>query len=484
MQRRFILNLTFVIFLNLIIKPFWILGIDRNVQNILGSEQYGLYFSLLGFTLLFNILLDFGITNYNQRNIAFNAQNEAQLFSETITLKLLLCLLYIITCEFFAFAIGYSTEQFRILQLIVINQIFVSGILYFRSIIAGKHFFWIDSLLSVADKLLMIIFCSILLFTKKLSPYFTIYSFIFAQMLAYTIVLITASTIVFKKANYPKKIHLNWPDILARLKETTPYALLVILMSLYSRIDTVMIERLLPQNGKLQVGIYAQSFRLFDAYSMFGVLFAGLLLPMFSRLIKKGQKITPLFTTALKLIFFPSLWIASVSFIYSDYIIKMLYSQNFPHSIKIFQVLMVSFIFVSTSYILGTLLTAKGELKTLNTIAFIALVINIILNILAIPWLYALGSALTSLFTQIIVTIVQFFVVKKSISLYINIKTIIKWGIASILIVFTIYATSYLKHKTIAIGISLSITICIILLSKLISLNKIRGLLERTKKLT
>ena len=57
MQKKFISNLILLALLNLVIKPVAIFGIDVTVQNRVGSEDYGLYFSLLNFTYLFNILL-------------------------------------------------------------------------------------------------------------------------------------------------------------------------------------------------------------------------------------------------------------------------------------------------------------------------------------------------------------------------------------------------------------------------------------------
>ncbi len=60
-------------------------------------------------------------------------------------------------------------------------------------------------------------------------------------------------------------------------------------MSFFNRADSVMIERLLP-DGKEQAGIYAQSFTVLDALSQFALLFAALLLPMFSKMLKTGEK--------------------------------------------------------------------------------------------------------------------------------------------------------------------------------------------------
>ena len=63
MKKTFFQNLLFLIFINLLVKPFYVLGVDRPVQNLVGHESYGLYFALFNFSFLFNIVLDIGITN-------------------------------------------------------------------------------------------------------------------------------------------------------------------------------------------------------------------------------------------------------------------------------------------------------------------------------------------------------------------------------------------------------------------------------------
>ena len=57
MKRKFLTNLGFLLFLNLLVKPFWIFGIDRTVQNMAAPGEYGFYFTILNFTFLFNNFL-------------------------------------------------------------------------------------------------------------------------------------------------------------------------------------------------------------------------------------------------------------------------------------------------------------------------------------------------------------------------------------------------------------------------------------------
>ena len=49
MKRKFIWNLLLVVVLNILIKPFYILGIDAEVINRVGASVYGNYFALINF---------------------------------------------------------------------------------------------------------------------------------------------------------------------------------------------------------------------------------------------------------------------------------------------------------------------------------------------------------------------------------------------------------------------------------------------------
>ena len=111
MQRKFVTNLALLLFLNLLIKPFWIFGIDRSVQNLIGVEEYGSYYALFNFSFLLNILLDVGITNFNNRNISQNRHLFSKYFSGIILIRLLLGIIYFLFSIAFAFAIGYSSNH-------------------------------------------------------------------------------------------------------------------------------------------------------------------------------------------------------------------------------------------------------------------------------------------------------------------------------------------------------------------------------------
>jgi O-antigen/teichoic acid export membrane protein len=165
---------------------------------------------------------------------------------------------------------------------------------------------------------------------------------------------------------------------------------------------------LLPEPiGQQQAGIYAQAFRLLDSVSMFGVLVAGLLLPIFARMIKQGEDLSQMIKLSFTFLFVTAVVVAVSSIFYNSEIMEVLYHSNTEHSSEILGILMTGFIGIATTYVFGTLLTANGSLKQLNIMAFVGMVINVSLNLILIPQYQAFGSAYASLFTQIVTASAQ-----------------------------------------------------------------------------
>jgi O-antigen/teichoic acid export membrane protein len=398
LKKHFLTNLALLIILNLLIKPIWFFGIEVGVQNQVGEESYGFYFSLFNFAFILNMLLDVGINNFNNRAIARNPKVLKEHLAAILPLKLLLSLVYGAAVLVSGKILGYTQEQFQMLWILVLNQFLASFILYFRTNISGLQLYRTDSILSVMDRSLMILFTGLLLWGNISTKPFQIEWFVYAQTASYTLTLITSASIVrFRSGSFHRYFSLS--GSLKVLRASYPFALLILLMAIFNRADSVMLERML-ENGREQAGIYAQSFRIFEAATQFSLLFAMLLLPMFSRMIQRKENVNELIRIALPLLMVTGLSVASIAFYYKFEIIDLLYEAHAPYSSVILSILMISFVFISVSYLYGTLLTANHNLKHLNLVAAVTVIINIGLNLLLIPRYQALGAAISSLVSQ------------------------------------------------------------------------------------
>ncbi|MBP7821715.1 MAG: oligosaccharide flippase family protein [Saprospiraceae bacterium] len=398
MRREFIINIIFLLGVNLLIKPFYTFGIDRSFQNLCGTSEYGIFFTFTTLALLFQIVSDWGIIYLNSREIANSPKLFSRYFPAFLQLKLLMVLGYFAVCSAVGLFLGYYQQYPLLFNIIVGSQALLSFIVYLRSNIAALGAYRLDSFFSICDKLIMILLGVYFLWIQKSIP-ITIIMLAWIQFVAYGITLIL---IAFSIYSFKKSIFLFKKNALVRslLKKSLPYALVVLFMTIYSRIDIIMIEKLSVQ-GVEQVGIYASAFRILDISNMFGVLFAGLLLPMFANLLGKSDRLMPLLELSCSLMIIGTMTVASLVFCNRYELSHLLNTHATAYWGDVLGVLIFCFIANGIgNYIFSALLTANNNLKQLAYLYFGGIVLNISLNFSLIPSMNALGAAWAGVITQ------------------------------------------------------------------------------------
>lgn len=405
MKRSFFINLLLLVAINLIIKPVYIFGIDRNVQNLVGEHNYGLYFTFVTLCMILTVIGDAGLQNYNSTQIASGKANYNTFFPGIVIARLITSVLFIIIILGIALLGGYKNEDILLLLVVMAGQILSSFLLLIRTNISGHGFYKIDSLFSALDRLFLILLCGFFMWNESLKPSFTIYKFASFQLFSYLIVILICITWMFF---YLPPIVLKWENIKVKrlLKSSFPYAVVIFLMIIYSRADILLLERMLPDGAK-QAGIYAASFRLLDAMNMIGYLAGTLLLPMFAQTSNDKNQFKELYMLSLKSLTIIASILSIVVIIYRHEIMYLLYINANDTWGDVLGVLMFSFVGITLSYISGCHLTANGHLKGMIRTFTIAIAFNVLLNILLIPHFKVLGVAIVAAITQVFILIIQ-----------------------------------------------------------------------------
>ena len=436
MEKKLLSGLFWVLLLNLLIKPFWFLGIEVGVQNAVGAEQYGFYFGIFNLAYIFNILLDLGITNFNTRNIAQHPHLISKHFPYLLSIKLLLLALYMVVTFSTGLLLGYHSRQFYLLAFLSFNQFLNSFILYLRSNFEGLLLFKWDSVISILDRVIMIAICGALLWLPQ-HPAFKIEYFVYAQTAAYLLTALIALTVLVSKTGFGR-LRLSRPFTLAILKQSLPFALLVLLMASYNRLDPILLQKLSPTGlGDYNAGIYASAFRLLDVLTMVTYLVSVPLLPIYARLTKSPTTelaSTTRIVTSLMLVYSITAAITLASM--DTQLMELLYTDHIDESATVFSILVYGIIPIAMTYVFGTLLTAAGRLRQLNTFALCTLAINILINVFCIPRWGALGSAWASLVAQSFMAITQLWAAMKIFHLRPS------WGYILKIVFFTLSITS------------------------------------------
>lgn len=394
--KPFFSSLLLLVILNLIIKPLWVFGIDRQVQNVTGLEAYGNYFALLNLCMMMQFLLDLGITPYFNRKFSAEPDQVNVLASQAFTIKLLLSLLYTLTVLLVAFFTGVA--NWSLLGMLMVMQVLTTFLLLFRAYLSGTQQFKQDAWLSVTDKIFVIAATGWLLLWPDISGGVTISRFVMIQIGG---MLISLGLAVFFLQQHKKdilivKLNLSSAGI---LKSSLPFALNIFFMTALFRADGFMLERLVD-NGAYHAGVYASAFRLTDAVNMMGFLVSGFLLPYISRNWQNKAASELVLRICLYFLLVPAIVIATAGWFLADEINNLLYHGRAPEASVVIRILLTCLPALALIQVYGTHLTATGHIKSfLRVSAFFALM-NIGLNMFIIPAFGAEGAAWNAVATQ------------------------------------------------------------------------------------
>ena len=394
--KPFYRSLSLLIGLNLLVKPLWIFGIDRPVQNIVGHEAYGAYFALFNLTLILNILLDLGITPFLNRSVAAHPDEGPVLFLRAARGKLMLTAVYAVVVTAIAWITGIR-DMLLLLSLILL-QIMTGFNMFFRGYLSASQLYTSDAVVSVTDKFLVILFAgALLLFPGTWGP-ITVERFVWIQVAS---LLVSVSLAIGLLLRQGRNVSMKAGVVLDRqlFLDTLPYAMNIFLMGALARSDGYLLERLHP-DGPREAGIYATGFRLLDAFNMVGWLFAGFLLPWVARHWPDKKETDKVLLLSRHFLLFTGCM--AVAFVAADpsWVDRLLYHDTSSDHARVILTSLAALPFLSLVHVYGTLLTAVQEIRLFLRISLVFTVFNILLNLLLIPRYGALGCAITALISQ------------------------------------------------------------------------------------
>lgn len=356
---------------------------------------------------MLNFLLDLGISNYYSQRLAEDKSGLIKSFMGLTRTRLILALCYGLFLLFTGIITG--VESLDILVILGLNQFLFALFVFLRSTVAALQLYKSDAVLSVLDKLIMILVAGLMIYFPGIAGEITIERFIVIQVSAITLSILVAFFIIIKNNIIDFKA--KGPGIIV-IKQAVPFALIILFMSAHSRQDAFLLERL-HENGRYESGIYAAAYRLLDACNTAGYLVAVFLFPFIARnkmdvfltgeIIRKCRNL--LLTCALLLI--------AVSWVYSDQIYLLLYHPDSTYAPGVFAITMLSLAGYYLVHVYGTYLTATGNLRQLIAASVFFMGLNFLSNIIFIPSYGAKACAGIAFITQTCYGVVLWIMVKR-----------------------------------------------------------------------
>ena len=409
-----------------IYKNFFIASISRFITAIiglviigfltrhLGLAGYGAYETVLSYLFIFIVLADFGLHVVHVREISRHPDKESFISGNIFTLRLLSLFLVVISAFIIGLFLPYSEEIKKGILVASIFVIFSSLSQILSGIFQKYSTFYIVSFSDILTRLIqlglvvyavnkgfgLLVFIWILSLTAGIQ--FLIILFLSRRFVAFSL------TFDF---SYVKEV----------LKVSLPVAASILFTAIYIRTDALMLSLMKPQ---ADVGIYRLAAKIVETIIFFPALLVELTMPSFSALSQTRSLFNQIFKKTFNILFLMAIPIVVGLILFAEPIVLILGGKEFISSAVPLRIMALVIGMVFLNNLGGKALIALEFQKAGMWIYLSGAVLNIISNLIVIPRYSYIGASLTTLMTEIIVTIMMFWVLYKKAGLRPDFKNI------------------------------------------------------------
>ena len=399
------------------------------VAKYLGAEKYGQLAFALSIATLFAVLVDFGLGILTIREVARDKALANKYLSSIFTLRVLLSVVFLILMFFVGLLSGKGSLVVCLVVLtslyMVFNHLMQACNAIFRAFERMKY-----------EAIGKCIF-SLILFGGGLAIIWKEFDLIFFGWV-YAIAMLIAmlySLLVVRK--YFTKIRFSfdigfWKYL---IKESWPFALSLIFISVYYFMDTVMLGFM---GQDREVGWYNAGYKIVFFVLLFSNVLASVIFPVISKLYKESLDRLKIFLTnfsKLMVLFAVPLGIGGV--LLGPRILNLIFGEEYMGGALAFQILLWSASIIYISIVYGNSLQACDRQRIYVKGVGIGALVNVILNLILIP-LYSLnGAAVATVLAELAVLVYMYIklnqLVKVNFMAYL-IKPIIASGVMGIVL--------------------------------------------------
>lgn len=363
------------------------------MAKYLGPQNFGIFNYAIAFVAFFSFFSTLGLNSIVVREITNNEEYYEKIIGTSFYLKIIGGIVAFILGVIFIY--GLKPDDF-IIQIIVI--LLLLGYI-FQSMDILDYFFQAK----VLSKYIVISRNIAFVISSGLKIYFIVFHYDIVYFALATLVDMLLSAIfmflMYKNLGYNAK---NWKlDIeLAKnlLKDSWPLMLSAFFITIYMKIDQIMIESFLDMKS---VGLYSVAVRLAEAWYFIPTIIVGTLMPYFIKLRESNRE---LYLFRIKqintLMFWMSVFVGLVVTFFGQEIIILAFGEVYKDAYLALVLNIWAGIFVSIG--LSTSLWVISE--NLQIYRLIGTAIGVFLNIVAnyflIPLYGISGAAIATLITQ------------------------------------------------------------------------------------
>lgn len=367
------------------------------LTRTLGATGIGEYSYAYSIAYYFVMIIQLGLNNYGNREIAKNRDNieKKSITFWSIYLMQFICSLFAISI-YCLYIILYTKNK---IMLITMIPYIISGALDINWFFFGMEEFKITVIRNTIIKIITTI--SIFFFVKNSSDIIT-YAYIMTLGMLFTQIVMWP----FLKGRI-NCVRVSRQDVIKHIKPNLILFIPVVAISLYKMMDKIMLGVLA---NKAEVGYYDSSEKIIQIPMALITSLGTVMLPRMSNLFANSNAdiAEKMFSKSINLALFLSTSIGFGIMAIGKTFVPWFYGDGFMKCITLFNILLPSCIFLSFANVIRTQYLIPNEKDREFIISVImGAGINLIINALLIPKFGSIGAAIGTLIAEATVCIVQ-----------------------------------------------------------------------------
>ena len=359
------------------------------IVRYLGPEKYGLLSYTMSFVWIFSALLDLGHREIIVRELVLYPEQRNVILGSAILLRLSGAVFLVSGVAVGLQLVDNDEQTSLMIVIIALGMAFQSWELidyYFQSQVQSKYTAWAQTLQLIVASLIKIY---LIIWQAPLIYFAAIFSleYVITAALFLLIYKWQVGSFPIRNCNlkYAKQI----------LKNSFPLLLTSMAILIYMKIDQVMLKELVDTET---VGTYAAAVKLCEVWYHIPVIIAVSLYPA---IIGVKDKDPALYHAQLQKLYTLLVWVALVLAIpitfLADWIIYILYGNEYIESVIILKIYVWAGIFVSMSLANNKWMVIENLQNYILLTTILGMSSNIICNVILIPSFGAPGAAVATL---------------------------------------------------------------------------------------
>lgn len=360
------------------------------ISRIIGPVDLGLYDPVKSLIPIFLIIIDFSLSAVLVREIARTPQRVEEYLSNILGMKIFFALIILLGMGLFTNLSSFPALTKTILYLDGVIVVLDTFTLTFFAVFRGMQKMKFEAIGMIVTQVLTVIVGVV-----GLQSHYDLRILFFAVLAGSFFNILFSYTLLRKKLKI--RIRFAWQKqiIITFLKMAWPFAITAILVKIYTYTDRFL---LLALSGQGSVGWYVVAHKFTYALEFIPSAFAASIFPAMSVFfISSKENLIRTFEKAMYYLMILALPISFGIFVLADKIIISLSGQAYATSVLPLRILISGLIVIFLNFPVGAFLNACNR-QVINTINMaIAVVINVIINILLIKQYTIVGAAIAAL---------------------------------------------------------------------------------------